>query len=170
MKKSFSYYMRSLHRDLGYLVVGLVVTYSLSGIVLIYRDTGFMKHEVLVGKTLDPALNGDQLNSALRLKGFEVKAENENSILFNNGHYDKQTGEVSYTMQEVDAPFDRFIALHKIVSAKPPHAVMVAFAAILFFLAISSFWMFKPGSSHFKRGIVFAIIGAIGAILLCLFI
>lgn len=168
--KPFSYYMRALHRDLGYLVVGLVVIYSLSGIVLIYRDTGFMKHEVLIEKTLDPALNGDQLNKALRLKGFEVKAENESSILFNNGHYDKQTGEVSYTVQEVDPPLNRFISIHKIVSSKGIHWVMVAFGVIFLFLGISSLWMFRPGSYHFKRGMAFVVVGAIGAILLCLLI
>jgi hypothetical protein len=37
MKKSFQHYVRSLHRDLGFITIGLVVVYSLSGIILIHR-------------------------------------------------------------------------------------------------------------------------------------
>lgn len=168
--KPFRYYMRSLHRDLGYFVVGLVVIYSLSGIILIYRDTGFMKHDVLIEKKLEPALSGLQLNDALRLKGFSVKTETDRQILFNTGCYDKQTGQVSYTVQEVDFPFNRFISLHKVVSSKSVHWLMVIFGVILFFLAVSSFWMFKPGSRFFRRGIWLAIIGAAGTIILMLFV
>ena len=39
--------IRVLHRDIGFLVVGLTIVYALSGIVLTYRDTGFLKHGVL---------------------------------------------------------------------------------------------------------------------------
>lgn len=168
--KPFRYYMRSLHRDLGYLVVGLVVIYSLSGIILIYRDTGFMKRDVLIEKKLEPALSGLQLNDALRLKGFSVKTETDRQILFNTGSYDKQTGQVSYTVQEVDPPFNRFISLHKIISSKSVHWLMVVFGVIMFFLAVSSFWMFKPGTRFFRRGIWLAVIGAVGAVLLLVFV
>ena len=52
--KSFNYYMRSLHRDIGFFAFGLVVIYILSGIVLIYRDTDFLKREVTVERQLKP--------------------------------------------------------------------------------------------------------------------
>ncbi len=32
--KSFNYYMRTLHRDIGFFAFGLIVIYILSGIVL----------------------------------------------------------------------------------------------------------------------------------------
>ncbi|MDD4032981.1 MAG: hypothetical protein PHS48_07035 [Bacteroidales bacterium] len=35
-KKSFSYCMRALHRDIGFLLIGLIMVFSLSGIVLGY--------------------------------------------------------------------------------------------------------------------------------------
>ena len=44
-KKSVHYYMRSLHRDVGFLVLGFTFIYALSGIVLVYRDTDFLKSE-----------------------------------------------------------------------------------------------------------------------------
>lgn len=47
-KKSINHYMRSLHRDIGFFVIGLIVIYSISGVVLIYRDTNFLKHDAVI--------------------------------------------------------------------------------------------------------------------------
>ena len=38
-KKSINHFVRSLHRDIGFFVIGLTIIYSISGIVLTYRDT-----------------------------------------------------------------------------------------------------------------------------------
>ena len=40
-KKSIHYYMRGLHRDIGFFLIGLTLIYSISGVLLIYRDTDF---------------------------------------------------------------------------------------------------------------------------------
>jgi len=40
-KKSINYYMRVLHRDIGFFIAGLLIIYALSGIVMIYRDTSY---------------------------------------------------------------------------------------------------------------------------------
>ena len=44
-RKSANYYMRIFHRYAGFFIFGFVILYGLSGIVLIYRDTDFMKQE-----------------------------------------------------------------------------------------------------------------------------
>lgn len=162
--KPFRYYMRALHRDLGYFVIGLVVIYALSGIILMYRNTDFLKKEVIVENQLAPGMNGAALNDALRLRGFQITKEDANQILFNTGRYDKQTGVVRYSSPQIIAPFNRFIDLHKIISSRPIHWLMVAFGIILFFLAVSSFWMFKPGTRLFRRGLVIAVLGGACAV------
>jgi hypothetical protein len=45
--------MRDLHNNIGFFIVGLVVIYSLSGIVQTYRDTSFLKHDVKNEKIID---------------------------------------------------------------------------------------------------------------------
>ncbi len=42
---SFGFQMRVIHRYLGFFLVGIMAVYSLSGIVLIFRDTDFLKQE-----------------------------------------------------------------------------------------------------------------------------
>lgn len=43
MSHTIHYWIRSLHRDIGFFLVGLTLVYVLSGILLIYRDTGFLQ-------------------------------------------------------------------------------------------------------------------------------
>ena len=40
--------MRVLHRYLGFFLAGIMAVYALSGIVLIFRDTDFLKSEQTV--------------------------------------------------------------------------------------------------------------------------
>lgn len=65
-KKSINYYMRKLHRDFGFFIVGLTIIYALTGIVLIFRDTNFLKSEALIEKTLAPNMEVSDLGNALR--------------------------------------------------------------------------------------------------------
>jgi len=54
--KNLSHYMRALHRDIGFFIVGLVVIYAISGITLVYRDTDFLKKETRVETKLSPGI------------------------------------------------------------------------------------------------------------------
>ena len=40
------------HNKIGFFITGLVIIYSLSGLVQTYRDTDFLKHEVTNEKDL----------------------------------------------------------------------------------------------------------------------
>jgi hypothetical protein len=120
-KKSLSYYMRSLHRDLGYLIVGLVIVYSLSGITLLYRNTSFLKQDVTVEKQLKPGLDEDQLGREIRMRDFKVEKTEGDIVYFQNGTYNKATGQAQVKSKEVIFPFNKFIDFHTTISLKLNH-------------------------------------------------
>lgn len=91
-KKSKTHYMRSLHRDIVFFVIGLIVIYSISGVVLIYRDTNFLKHDAVVEKKLSPDMDVSELGKVLRLRDFKVVKTNGQIVHFQNGTYNKKTG------------------------------------------------------------------------------
>lgn len=168
-KKSINQYMRSWHRDIGFFVIGLIVIYSISGVVLIYRDTNFLKHETLVEKELPPNMESSELEKALRLRDFQVLKTDGGIIYFKNGTYDKETGVAEYSAQELPSWINKFNNLHKSSSKSLVHWFTTIFGILLLFLAISSFWMFKPKTKLFRRGIYFAASGIVVAILLLVF-
>jgi len=53
-KKSINYYIRLLHRYLGFFFVGFVLIYALAGITLVFRDTDFLKKEKTVKELIFP--------------------------------------------------------------------------------------------------------------------
>ncbi len=71
-RKSVSVYrwMRILHRDIGFFVIGLTIIYCISGIVLTYRKTDFLKSETKVTRKIKPELQAEQLGEVLRLRRF----------------------------------------------------------------------------------------------------
>lgn len=166
MKKSFQHYVRLLHRDIGFLAVGLIIFYALSGIILIYRDIDFMKHEVHKEQTLPPALSSDELASTLRIKNLKVINQDSTTLNFEQGTYSKTTGVASYTTSEVIFPFNKFINLHKAASQSPSHWFTTLFGIVLLFLGVSSFWMFKSTTRQFRRGVLLSVVGVVAAILL----
>src|ERR1035437_3351408 len=136
--------MRSWHRDIGFFVIGLIIIYSLSGIILINRDTDFLKHDRLVEKTLSPGMDASELGKELHLKDFVIlRTEGENDY-FQNGTYNKVTGAVKYTKKELPSFLIKFTSLHKSSEKDFSHWFSPIFGILLLFLAISSLWMFKP--------------------------
>lgn len=167
-QKSVGYYLRALHRDLGFLAIGLIIVYSLSGIVLIYRDKGFMNTEIQIEKTLSPNLEPRQLGNELHIREMrETKTEGD-IIYFKDGYYNKVTGMVSYKTKEVIFPFNKFIELHKSNSADTSHWFLTVFGIILLFLSVSSFWMFKKGTRSFSRGLILSGTGIVVTIIILL--
>ncbi len=163
--KSLHYYMRSLHRDLGYLTFGLVLIYALSGIVLLYRNTDFLKKEVAIERQLKPGMAVDDIGRELRMREFKVIKSEGDVVYFHNGTYNKTSGMVQYKSKEIMKPFSWFINFHKSVSNKASYLFNLAFGIIFLFLAISSLWMFKPNTKTFKRGMVLTAIGIVISVL-----
>jgi hypothetical protein len=160
-KKSNSQFVRALHRDMGFFVVGLVIIYALSGIVLIYRDTGFLARDVQVEKKLPPGIAPSDLGKMLRIKGFTVTQTEDDVIRFQGGAYNRTTGLAVYTTRELPSVLQRFVGLHKTFSGKITHWYAVLFAASLCFLAISSFWMYPSGTGMFRRSACITVAGAV---------
>ena len=167
-KKTIRFYMRTLHRDIGFFVVGITINYSLSGIVLGYRDTDFLKKEIEIEKTLPAGLDASALSLSLRLKNLKIIQENEEVINFQSGRYNKQSGVVVYTDKKLPSMLTKFIDLHKSVSSSPKHLPAILYGILVLFLSVSSFWMFKPKTKYFHRGIIIAGLGLVTAIILVL--
>ena len=111
-KSSFSRLMRVLHRDIGFFVIGLVLVYSLSGIVLIFRNFQFMQHRVIVEKTFAPYLDSEGLGKDLHARDFKIIKTEGEILFFQNGQYNKSTGNATFSTQELIFPFDKFSDLH----------------------------------------------------------
>ena len=163
--KTLTYTMRILHRDIGFLMIGLTLVFALSGILLVYRSTDFMKSETQITRTLEPEMTIDDVGRALHLRKLNVGEDDGRRIAFSagqmasDGHYDRQTGEVSYTAQQLPSVLEKLNALHKTGSGSPLHWFSVVYGVLLTFLAVSSFWMFKPKTRPFRRGLVLAGVG-----------
>ena len=165
-KKAMYKWMRALHRDIGFFVIGLTVIYCISGIMLTYRDTGFLKSETQVEKNVQPGLEASQLGKALHLRHIEIVGQDEKEIRFTAGSYNKETGTAKYVSDEIPSLLRAFNSLHS-TSSKNERSVFTAlYAGLLLFLALSSFWMYRPGSRFFKRGIVLASSGFCASVLL----
>jgi len=169
-RKSIHYYMRSLHRDIGFFVIGLAVVYSMSGIILIYRDTDFLKQEKLIEKQLSPDIKVEDLGKELRMRNFEVQKTEADLVYFQNGTYNKTTGLAKYTEKKLPAFLEKLTNLHKAISKNSSHIFSVVFGLLFLFLAISSFWMYKAKSKMFRRGMIFTASGVILVIILLLLI
>ena len=165
-KKTIQYYMRSLHRDIGFFVIGLTLIFAFSGTILIFRDTNFLKSEKQTEKQLEPNIKESDLGAALRMRAFETMKVEGDFVYFKNGTYNKATGVAIYTEQKFPSFIEKLNNLHKTSTKNATHWFTAVYGILLFFLAISSFWMFKANSKQFKRGFVFAGVGLLLAIAL----
>ena len=118
-KKTTATSMRIIHRYLGFFLAGIMAVYSLSGIVLIFRDTPFLKQEKNIVKTIEPQLSGDDLGKALHLKKFKTEREEGNVIFFKEGTYNKETGAADYTTSSQPLLIEKMNHLHKAKTGEP---------------------------------------------------
>jgi hypothetical protein len=159
--QSTSLTMRVLHRYLGFFLVGIMSMYALSGMVLIFRDTDFLKNTKHITKTIRPHASAEELGKLLEIRNFKVDKEEGNLVYFRDGTYDKSTGVVEITQKELPYVLDKMTHLHKAKSSDPLFFFNVFFGTSLFFFVVSSFWMFLPGTSVFRKGMYFALAGIV---------
>ncbi len=158
--------MRIDHRYLGYLMAGIMTVYAISGVILIYRDTDFLKKENHYEKVFDKNLDVKKLGEETKIKNLEI-TKTENGILyFKEGTYNSITGKADYTKKELPFVWDKMTKLHKAKSEQALSPLNTFFGICLFFFVLSSFWMFPPKSKIFKKGMVFTAIGVLIALLL----
>lgn len=158
--------MRIVHRYLGFFLAGIMAVYAFSGVIMIFRDTDFLKRDKIITQQLSPALSADQVGKALRLRDLAVTSQNTDSMVFKQGSYNKVTGLARYKQTVLPTFVEKLTKLHKANSNSPLFWLNVFFGVSLLFFVISSFWMFLPGTSIFKKGIYFTLAGLILTIIL----
>ena len=153
--------MRIIHRYLGFFLVGIMAMYSISGIVLVFRNTDFLKKEIIIEKTIATNVSPQKLGSELKIKRLKVEKQEAGIFYFKNGTYNSQTGAAEYTKKELPFVLDRMTHLHKATTDDPLFFLNIFFGLSLLFFVVSSFWMFMPSSSVFKKGLYFTLGGII---------
>lgn len=162
--KSIQFYMRIIHRYLGFFLAGIMTVYAISGVILIFRDTDFLKTEKIIEKQLATNLKAEDIGNELRFKNFKIEKTEGDIVYFNNGTYNISTGDVKYTSKELPFVIKKFTNLHKANSKSPLFFLNIFFGVSLLFFVISSFFMFSPKTKAFKKGLYVVVSGIILAI------
>ena len=165
-KREMSATMRMLHRNLGFFLVGIMAVYAISGITLIFRDSDILKKENKFEKTVDKNLAKSELGKVLDIRRLKVERIEDDIFYFKEGTYNAKTGLAKYTKIEFPYLIKKLQRLHKARSADPLFFLNIFFGLSLLFFAISSFWMYMPGSSIFKKGMYFVFAGILFTLLL----
>ncbi len=158
--------MRIIHRYLGFFLVGIMFMYAISGIVLIFRDTDFLKQEERFEKQLKPNVQKAELGKLLDIRRLKVEKVEGDVYHFKNGTYNTTTGMANYTVKELPYVLDKMTHLHKAKSKEPLFFLNIFFGLSLLFFVISSFWMFAPKTDVFKKGMYFTLAGIVLTLLL----
>ena len=93
--------MREYHRYLGFFLAGIMAMYAISGMVLIFRTTDFLKREVQQQEQLAPGLTGEQVGRELRIRDLKVNKTEGDVLFFENGTYNSITGEAQFVKKEL---------------------------------------------------------------------
>lgn len=158
--------MRVFHRYLGFFLAGIMAVYALSGMVLIFRDTDFLKEEKQISKTVKPGATDEELGKLISVKELRYTSEEGDIAFFKEGKYNKVTGVAEYTVKELPTVLNKMTKLHKAKSKEPLYFLNLFFGASLLFFVVSSFWMFMPKTTIFKKGIYFTIAGVVLTLIL----
>ena len=152
-------FMRVVHRYLGFFLAGIMAMYALSGMVMIFRTTDFLKQEKQVERELEPNLESEALGRAMRMRGFQVTKEEGDLLYFEQGTYNKATGLAVYTDKRLPVLLEKMEHVHKATVDRPLFWMNIFFGVSLLFFVVSSYWMFRPKTSIFKKGLYFTLGG-----------
>jgi len=161
--------MRIFHRYLGFFLSGIMAVYAISGIVMIFRETEFLKSEREVERQLAVDLPDAEVGSTLRIKDFKVERSEGSLIYFREGTYDKKTGLAKYKSKQLPYVIDKMTKLHKATTNRPLYFLNIFFGVALLFFVLSAFWMFMPKTEVFRKGLYFAL-GGIALTLILVFL
>ncbi|GMN11910.1 hypothetical protein MTsPCn9_32120 [Croceitalea sp. MTPC9] len=164
----FSNKMRIYHRYLGFFLAGIMGVYAISGIVLIFRKTDYLKVEVINEKQVAANLSAEELGKAIKIKGLNFTSKEGALAHFDKGSYNATTGEVSYMTKKLPLVLDKMTHMHKATTKDPLFFLNIFFGVALLFFVVSAFWMFLPGSTLFKKGLYFAAGGVVLTLLMLL--
>ena len=158
--------MRIFHRYLGFFLSGIMAVYAISGIVMIFRETEFLKSEREMERQLAVDLPDAEVGSTLRIKEFKVERSEGSLIYFREGTYDKKTGLAKYKSKQLPYVMDKMTKLHKATTNRPLYFLNIFFGVALLFFVLSAFWMFMPKTEVFRKGLYFALGGIVLTLIL----
>ncbi len=157
--------MRVYHRYLGFFLAGIMAVYALSGVLMIFRNTDFLKKDKIEETTLEVGTKAEELGAKLRIKNFKIEKEEGAIVYFNGGNYNKESGLATYTKKELPYVLKKMTEMHKATSDRPMFFLNIFFGVSLLFFVLSAFWMFLPKTTIFKKGLYFATAGLVLALL-----
>jgi len=160
--------VRVIHRYLGFFLAGIMAIYAISGIVMIFRNTDFLKVDEKVELSLATNLEGEALGQELRMRGFRAERTEGDVIYFKNGKYNKATGQASYVKKELPFVLDKLTHMHKATTDDPLFFLNIFFGLSLMFFVISAFWMYLPSGPILRKGLWFTAGGIVLTMILLL--
>lgn len=160
---------RKYHRWLGFFLAGIMAVYAISGILLIFRPTDFLKFDKTEIRQLEVGLTAEQVPQQLKIKGSRVIDETDSAVTLNVGEYSKVTGETTVTRKEYPIVLYKMVKLHKATNNSPLFWLNIFFGVGLLFFVISAFLMFIPKLPIYKNGVKIAGIGALVTVLVVIF-
>lgn len=160
--------MRVIHRYLGFFLAGIMAMYALSGMMMVFRNTDTFKKTVEIDQQLSPNLSPEAVGQALKIRGFAFTRQEGDLLYFKDGSYNAQTGTAHYTVKKLPLLLDKMEHLHKATTDSPVYWLNLFFGASLLFFVVSSFWMFMPQTSVFKKGLYFSLAGMAMTLILLL--
>ena len=138
-----------------------MAVYAISGVILIYRDTDFLKSEQVFEEQHSPNVLNEKLAEELRFRRLKVEKEEGDMVYFQNGDYNRSTGVAHIRSKELPYVLDKMTHLHKASTEDPLYYLNIFFGCSLLFFVISAFWMYMPKTSVFKRGMLFSLAGVV---------
>jgi hypothetical protein len=82
-------------------------------------------------------------------------------VTFEQGTYNRNTGVAEFKVKEMPYLVNKMTKMHKATNKDPLFYLNIFFGVSLMFFVISSFYMFMPGTTIFKKGMYFTIAGII---------
>lgn len=161
--------MRVIHRYLGFFLAGIMAVYALSGMLLIFRDTDFLKREKQIVQMIKPNASEKEIGEQLKMRQFKVDKTEGDLLYFRDGTYNKSTGKAEFTVKQLPTILEKMTHLHKAKTEDPLYFFNIFFGLSLLFFVVSAFWMFMPKTTMFKKGLYFTL-GGIVLTLILLFV
>ena len=152
---------RILHRYLGFFLAGIMAVYAVSGIVMIFRNTDFLKNIETHERQIAPGLDGAAAAEALNLRSDRVERTEGSVIHFRGVAYDASSGTATITRKELPYVLDKMTDLHKATTDSTFFYFNIFFGLALLFFVLSAFWMFLPAWPILRKGLVYTAAGII---------
>lgn len=153
--------MRIYHRYLGFFLAGIMAIYSISGVIMIFRETSFLKKDVHKVMTVAANLKNEEIGPAIKIKNLKTTDELGDVVKFKEGTYNRTTGVADFTVKELPYFINKMTKMHKATHKDPLYYLNIFFGVSLLFFVLSSFYMFMPGTTIFKKGMYFTLAGMV---------